>query len=118
MLRNLSFSLKDNREQSPLTEEPPRSGDIEFIERYCRNWQENAHTYEETLPDLRKAAQRLLQVLERPDSFCGISEDELRRMQDVEPEIACLARQPLYFTEMFLWRFPAIWRRVRAVERE
>ncbi|HEU0215696.1 MAG TPA: class I SAM-dependent methyltransferase [Stellaceae bacterium] len=96
-----TFSVKDKGEQYTLNSEPPRDGDIEFIERYCRNWQEIAHTYEKTLPDLRKAAQRLLQVLERPDSFYGISDDELKRIQDVEPEIACLVRQPLYFTEMF-----------------
>jgi predicted O-methyltransferase YrrM len=99
--QNPSFSFKDNSEPPFSAKERPKSGDIEFIERYCRNWQENSLTYEGRLPELRKSAQRLLQVLERPDSFVNISDDELRRIQDVESEIGCLARQPLYFTEMF-----------------
>src|SRR5215469_15977581 len=100
-LDKLAAIAKRLDEPAELPHAQPKSGDVEFIERYCRNWPENAHTYERALPDLRKAAQRLLPVLESSDTFSGISDGELRRMRDIAPEIACLARQPLYFTEMF-----------------
>ena len=84
-----------------LQQTPPKSGDLELVERYCLHWQENAHTYDRALPELRKSAQRLLPVLEHPDAFSGIPDENLKRMRDIEPEIACLARQPLCFPEMF-----------------
>lgn len=89
------------KETNSQTNEKPKSGDIELVERYSQDWQENAYSYVKSLPDLREAARRLLQVLEHPNGSYNMSDDELSRLHRVEREVACLARQPLFFTEMF-----------------
>jgi predicted O-methyltransferase YrrM len=99
--RSSNFLLKNGRDANSLTEERPRQGDIELIERYSRDWQANANSYQKALPDIRRAARRLLQVLEHPGGSYDISDDELRRLHDVDREVACLARQALFFPEMF-----------------
>ena len=54
------------------------------------------------LDDLRGAARRLLPLLVEPKTRSpSVSIEMVARMERVWPEIACLARQPLFFPEMF-----------------
>jgi predicted O-methyltransferase YrrM len=64
--------------------------DIELVERFCLHWDQNAGTYVGSLDTLRAAARRLL----------PLANTETRLRELVDP-IACLARNPLYFTEIY-----------------
>jgi hypothetical protein len=76
--------------------------DIELVARFCQDWQANAYAYRQTLGDLRRAARRLLPILVEPAADESlISHEGMKRLQNIEEEIICLARQPLYFPEMF-----------------
>ena len=76
--------------------------DIELVERFSLYWQDNAGAYRQMLDDLRGAARRLLPLLVEPKTRSPkVSTEMISRMERVWPEIACLARQPLFFPEMF-----------------
>jgi predicted O-methyltransferase YrrM len=76
--------------------------DVELIERFSRDWQANARFYRQTLDELRNAARRLLLVLKRSSAnHRALSNGMIQRLRNVEDEIACLGRQPLFFPEMF-----------------
>jgi predicted O-methyltransferase YrrM len=76
--------------------------DIRLIERFCLDWQANAYAYRQALRDLRSAAQRLLPLIgESTADRLSISPEVMEKVRNVGEEVACLARQPLYFPEMF-----------------
>ncbi|HXW29709.1 MAG TPA: class I SAM-dependent methyltransferase [Xanthobacteraceae bacterium] len=64
--------------------------DIETVERFTLHWDANAGAYAENLGELRAAARRLLPLT-----------GAVERLRDIADQIACLARNPLYFTETF-----------------
>ena len=76
--------------------------DIALIERFSREWQANAHDYQKSLSDIRESARRLLPIL-LTSKIDGsrLNTAEMDRIRAVEQQIACLARQPLFFPEMF-----------------
>jgi predicted O-methyltransferase YrrM len=76
--------------------------DLELVERFSHHWGANAHSYERRLGDLRAAAKRLLAVSsDDPKNSRLLADDKRRRLRGVEKEVACLARQPLFFPDMF-----------------
>jgi predicted O-methyltransferase YrrM len=70
--------------------------DVELIERFSLNWPANAAQYTATLGDLRVAARRLLHA-----DTSSLSDQGRARLRRLESEIACLARNPRFFPEMF-----------------
>jgi tetratricopeptide (TPR) repeat protein len=78
-------------------------GDIALIERFRHCWKDNAHSYKRELGRLQSAARRLHSALQNPETAGGLTGDEKERVRsrDLERAIACLARQPLFFPEMF-----------------
>jgi len=78
------------------------AADIELIERFSQHWKANANSYQQTLVDLRNAARRLLPILLRPKlNSVMLTLTENDRLRALEKEVVCLARQPLFFPEMF-----------------
>jgi predicted O-methyltransferase YrrM len=76
--------------------------DIELIERFALDWPHHSHIYRLEFRGLRRAAQRLLPILESSagDQY-GLSDKTMQRLREVGEQVACLARLPLYFPEMF-----------------
>jgi predicted O-methyltransferase YrrM len=89
----------------PLFE--PRMGsdpvaDISLVERYSHDWAANAPSYRQTFGDLRCAAQRLLPM--QQGSFRdarALPDQAMKTLRHLEDHVSCLARQPLFFVEMF-----------------
>ena len=81
---------------------PGPSADIALIERFSHDWAANAATYRQSLGELRSAARRLLKILagSSADRY-ALTNLQMHKLWDIEPEVLCLARQPLFFTEMF-----------------
>jgi hypothetical protein len=76
--------------------------DIALIERFSHEWQANAYDYQKSLNDLRASARRLLPILSTPKADGSrLKSADMERLRAVEKETACLARQPLFFPEMF-----------------
>jgi predicted O-methyltransferase YrrM len=76
--------------------------DIELIERFSHKWQANASAYRQTLDALRSAALRLLPLSSGVTvNRLALSSGEMQRLAVIEPEVACLAWQPLFYPEMF-----------------
>ena len=77
--------------------------DIALIERYRIYWSDNAHSYKRELRSLQDAASRLHVAIQNPESAGGLTNEQRERIRsrDLERAIACLARQPLFFPEMF-----------------
>jgi hypothetical protein len=76
---------------------------IEFIVRFSHYWEDNARKYRQELPRLQSAARKLHSALQNPESAVGLTSEERERVRslDLERAIVCLARQPLFFPEMF-----------------
>jgi len=64
--------------------------DLQLIQRFSHDWSAHSHAYRATIGELRSAARRLLPL-------CA----EVEQVKNLEDEITCLARQPLYFPEIF-----------------
>jgi hypothetical protein len=76
--------------------------DIDLIERFSRDWQASAPSYRASLPELRRAADRLLPILTFPTiNGRALAGSERERLRALEKEVACLSRQPLFFPDMF-----------------
>ena len=76
--------------------------DIELIERVSHEWPANALTYRQTLDGLRSAARRLLPIVVALDAYRHeLPASVVERLRGIEEQIICLARQPLFFPEMF-----------------
>ena len=71
--------------------------DIDLIERYSHDWKANAPSYQQALGTLRLAAQRLLLLRDAHT----LPDGAVVRLRQIQDEISCLARQPLFFPEMF-----------------
>src|SRR5262249_47204301 len=72
--------------------------DLELIERFAHSWEVNGERYRESLASLRHAAERLLPILE--GNGC-IADPDMQRLLVIQEHVACLARQPLFYPEMF-----------------
>jgi Methyltransferase domain len=79
------------------------AADIELITRFRHHFKQNGHSYKRELRDLQSAARRLQSALQKSEAAGGLRSDERERIRslDLERGIACLARQPLFFPEMF-----------------
>jgi predicted O-methyltransferase YrrM len=76
--------------------------DITLVERYSHDWEANALSYQQTFGELRRAAQRLLPTLQGPlRDARELPDAAMGRLRHIEDEVTCLARQPLFFPEMF-----------------
>jgi predicted O-methyltransferase YrrM len=75
---------------------------IDLVERYSHDWAANAASYQRNFGELRRAARRLLHTLQGPLRDARVLSDAaIERVRHIEDQIACLARQPLFFPEMF-----------------
>ena len=75
--------------------------DIKIIEPFSHDWDANAASYVRSLDELRFAAKRLLPMVSVSANRQNLSGESKERLLKIESEIACLARQPLFFPEMF-----------------
>jgi predicted O-methyltransferase YrrM len=120
-LDRLIDELSYSREAPPpsLLQRPPTTGsnklavpepystldldaDISLIEQFSFDWSAHALEYPESLGKLRIAAQRLLPMLlesaQDSTTFSLSAPERLRRIGD---DVACLARRPLFYPDMF-----------------
>jgi hypothetical protein len=85
-----------------LSSESELIADVEQIERYSHHWEANASSYKDALSELRMAAKRLVSILEAPPGDPRRPSGALLgRFGEVGDHIACLARQPTFFTDIF-----------------
>ena len=75
--------------------------DIESVERFGHDWDANSASYVRSLDEIRGAAKRLLPMVSVEANRQNLSGELKARLQKIESEVACLARQPLFFPEMF-----------------
>ena len=75
--------------------------DLELIERFSHHWEENADCYLSAREKLSAAAKRLLQFVDQQPSLFRSNASILARLDRLSDEIPCLARQPLFYPEMF-----------------
>ena len=101
------FSFARNS-HNPVAEDPRPAlrseiaDDLALVERFSLGWDLNANSYADSLHDLRAAALRLSQLSERsPQGDLKVTGDAAARVHTLADQIACLARQPLFFTEIF-----------------
>jgi hypothetical protein len=76
--------------------------DIGSIEFYSDASKFQAGAYLKTVADMRSAATRLLPLLTLSENKRRLSETDMQRLEAIEDRVTCLARQPLFFAEMFL----------------
>jgi predicted O-methyltransferase YrrM len=76
--------------------------DISLIEQFSLDWSANASDYPESLGKLRSAAQRLLpMLLESTQNLTTFSLSAPERLRRIGDDVACLARRPLFYPDMF-----------------
>jgi predicted O-methyltransferase YrrM len=78
---------------------PEILADLELVERFSHHWQENADSYLSARNELSAAAKRLLESVEQGRS--NLDSSILARLDRLSDDIPCLARQPLFYPEMF-----------------
>jgi hypothetical protein len=74
--------------------------DVALVERFSRDWAANAKFYAGALNGLRAAACRIVAQSELSTNE-AVSPELAARLGAITDEAACLARQPLFFPEMF-----------------
>jgi predicted O-methyltransferase YrrM len=80
---------------------PETIADLGFVERFSHHWQENADGYLSARNELSAAAKRLMQFVEQKPSDLSLDASIQARLDRLSDEIPCLARQPLFYPEMF-----------------